>query len=247
VCFSYAADRPALTDLSLRVPAGSRLALVGPSGAGKSTVGALVARLYDPDAGNVLIDGRDAREWSLGWLREQVGFLLQETMLFAGSVADNIEYAASGATRAAIVDAATTAGAHEFIGRLPDGYETKLGPAGIGLSGGQRQRIGIARVLLRDPAILILDEPTTGLDAASEDELMLGLERLMSGRTTLLITHSTGLARRAERVVVVADGRVVEDGPPQRLLAELRVFRDMAERQGVAGAQAPGADRSLVS
>jgi ATP-binding cassette, subfamily B, bacterial len=247
VCFRYAADRPALADLSLRVPAGSRLALVGPSGAGKSTVGALVARLYDPDAGNVLIDGRDAREWSLGWLRDQVGFLLQETMLFAGSVADNIEYAASGATRAAIVDAATTAGAHEFIGRLPDGYETMLGPAGIGLSGGQRQRIGIARVLLRDPAILILDEPTTGLDAASEDELMLGLERLMSGRTTLLITHSTGLARRAERVVVVADGRVVEDGPPERLLAELRVFRDMAERQGVAGAHTPGADRSLVS
>ena len=151
-------------------------------------------------------------------------------------------------TRAAIVDAATTAGAHEFIARLPDGYETKLGPAGIGLSGGQRQRIGIARVLLRDPAILILDEPTTGLDAASEDELMGGLERLMSGRTTLLITHSTGLARRAERVVVVADGRVVEDGPPERLLAELRVFRDMAERQGVPGAGAGcGSVAGLVS
>ena len=195
----------------------------------------------------VLIDGRDARDWSLGWLRDQVGFLLQETMLFAGSVAENVEYAAGGATRAAIVEAAKTAGAHEFIARLPDGYETMLGPAGIGLSGGQRQRIGIARVLLRDPAILILDEPTTGLDAASEDQLMGGLERLMSGRTTLLITHSTGLARRAERVVVVADGRVVEDGPPERLIAELRVFRDMAERQGTADARAPAANRSLVS
>jgi ATP-binding cassette, subfamily B, bacterial len=239
VGFRYAADRPALADLSLRLPAGSRVALVGPSGAGKSTVGALVARLYDPDAGSVLIDGRDARECSLAWLRDQVGFLLQETMLFAGSVANNIEYAASGASREAIVEAAKTAGAHDFVARLPEGYETELGPAGVGLSGGQRQRIGIARVLLRDPAILILDEPTTGLDAASEDELMEGLDRLMRGRTTLVITHSTGLARRAERVVVIADGRVIEDGPPERLLAELRVFRDMAERQGMAGAARP--------
>jgi ATP-binding cassette, subfamily B, bacterial len=245
VRFGYAPDRPALTDLSLRVPAGSRVALVGPSGAGKSTVCALVARFYDPERGSVLIDGRDARDCSLGWLRDQVGFLLQETMLFAGSVADNIEYAASGASREAVIEAARTAGADEFITRLPEGYDTELGPAGVGLSGGQRQRIGIARVLLRDPAILILDEPTTGLDAASEDELMGGLERLMAGRTTLVITHSTGLARRAERVVVIADGRVVEDGPPERLLEELPIFREMVERQGMAPGQRP--DPSLVS
>jgi ATP-binding cassette, subfamily B, bacterial len=251
VSFRYSPDRPALSDLSLHVPAGSRVALVGPSGAGKSTVGALLARLYDPDDGRVLIDGRDARECALAWLRDQVGFLLQETMLFAGSVGENIEYAASGASRDAVVEAARTAGAHEFITRLPQGYDTELGPAGIGLSGGQRQRIGIARVLLRDPAILVLDEPTTGLDATSEDELMGGLERLMRGRTTFVITHSTGLARRAERVVVIADGRVVEDGPPEQLLEELRIFREMAERQGMAAAPGPrrsqSADPSLVS
>jgi ATP-binding cassette subfamily B protein len=250
VSFRYAPDRPAVSDLSLRVPAGSRVALVGPSGAGKSTVGALLARLYDPDEGSVLIDGRDARECSLTWLRDQVGFLLQETMLFAGSVADNIEYAASGASREAVVQAAKTAGADEFIARLPQGYDTELGPSGIGLSGGQRQRIGIARVLLRDPAILILDEPTTGLDATSEDELIGGLERLMRGRTTLVITHSTGLARRADRVVVIAGGRVVEDGPPEQLLEELRIFREMVERQGMALAPGPsrplGARQSLV-
>ena len=247
VSFRYSPDRPALSELSLRVPAGSRVALVGPSGAGKSTVGALVARLYDPDEGRVLIDGRDARECTLAWLRDQVGFLLQETMLFAGSVAENIEYAASGASRDAVVEAAKTAGAHEFITRLPQGYDTDLGPSGIGLSGGQRQRIGIARVLLRDPAILVLDEPTTGLDATSEDELMGGLESLMRGRTTFVITHSTGLARRAERVVVIADGRVVEDGPPEQLIEELHVFRDMAERQGMATAPGPRQSNGLVA
>ncbi len=149
-----------------------------------------------------------------------------------------------------MIEAAKVAGAQEFIDRLPDGYDTQLGPSGMGLSGGQRQRIGIARVLLRDPAILILDEPTTGLDAASEDELMEGLDRLMRGRTTFVITHSTGLARRAERVVVIAGGRVVEDGPPEQLLEELPIFREMVERQGLAAAppvRAPGAGSPLVS
>jgi ABC-type multidrug transport system fused ATPase/permease subunit len=217
VSFAYEADRPALERVDLHIPAGQRVALVGRSGAGKSTLGALVARLYDPDSGRVAIDGRDARDCALGWLRDQVGVLLQDTVLFSGSVADNIAYA-TDASDEEIEAAARAAGAHEFVSRLPDGYETRLGPRGIGLSGGQRQRIGIARVLLRDPPILVLDEPTTGLDATTEAQVMDALERLMHGRTTILITHADALARRAERVVVVEDGRVAADGPPAVVL-----------------------------
>jgi ATP-binding cassette subfamily B protein len=210
VSFAYEPGRPALRNVTLTIPAGQRVVVVGRSGAGKSTLGALIARLYDPDTGRVAIDGRDARDCSLGWLRDQVGVLLQETMLFSGTVADNIAYA-TDASAETIEDAARVAGAHEFISQLPDGYETRLGPRGVGLSGGQRQRIGIARVLLRNPPILVLDEPTTGLDAASEAQVMDSLERLMRGRTTILVTHSPALARRAERVLTFEEGRVAAD------------------------------------
>jgi ATP-binding cassette subfamily B protein len=230
VSFAYAPGRAALRDVSLEIPRGSRVALVGRSGAGKSTLAALLARFYDPDGGRVQIDGRDARDCSLAWLRGQVGILLQETVLFRGTVADNIAYG-STVDRDAIVAAARAAGAHEFVAQLPDGYDTELGANGSGLSGGQRQRLGIARVLLRDPPILVLDEPTTGLDAVSETQLMTALERLMEGRTTLLVTHSTALARRADRVVVVADGRIVEDGNPENLLTAGGVFSDLVAHQ----------------
>ena len=191
----------------MRIAPGERIALIGPSGAGKSTLGALVARFFDPTAGRVLIDGRDARECSLSWLREQVAVVLQDTVLFSGTVHDNIAYATE-ATREGVVAAARAAAAHEFICGLPMGYDTDLGPQGVALSGGQRQRIGVARTLLRDPPVLVLDEPTTGLDAASETAVLDGLEALMRGRTTILITHSPRLADTADRIVELAGGQI---------------------------------------
>ena len=194
VSFGYGASRPVLRDLSLRVKPGERLALMGPSGVGKSTLGALVARFFDPTEGRVLIDGRDARECSLEWLREQVAVVLQDTVLFSGTVHDNIAYA-TDATREQVEAVARAAAADDFIRGLPEGYDTDLGPQGVALSGGQRQRIGVARTLLRDPPVLVLDEPTTGLDAAAEAAVLDGLQALMRGRTTILITHSPRLAR----------------------------------------------------
>lgn len=237
VSFAYEPGRPALAGLTLHIPAGQHVAVVGESGAGKSTLGALVARLYDPQTGRVTIDGRDACDCSLVWLRDQVGLLQQETVLFDGTVAENIAYA-TPATLEQVVAAASAAGAHEFVSSLPHGYDTPLGPRGLGLSGGQRQRIGIARVLLRDPVILVLDEPTTGLDAHSEAEVRTGLEALLPGRTTISITHSIAQAQAADRVVVVDGGHVVEDGAPQELLARPGRFRSLARRQGVLPAVA---------
>jgi len=217
VSFSYVGARPALIDVSLSIPAGERLALVGPSGAGKSTLAALAARFYDPISGRVLIDGVDAHDLPVGWLREQIGLVLQDAVLFTGTVAENIAWGIP-ADPADVIRAAAAVGADDFIRRLPDGYDTLLDPGGAGLSGGQRQRIAIARTLLRDPAILLLDEPTTGLDAASEAQVIDGLEVLMGGRTTVMITHSLTLARRADRVAVLEQGRLVRVGPPGEAL-----------------------------
>jgi ATP-binding cassette, subfamily B, bacterial len=226
VSFAYESARPALRAVSFQVSAGSRLAVIGPSGAGKSTLGALVARLYDPDRGRVLVDGRDLRDCSGAWLRDQVGVLLQDTVLFTGSVSENIAYGADVGSEE-VAGAAKTAAAHEFVSRLPHGYDTELGPQGVGLSGGQRQRIGIARTLLRDPPILILDEPTSALDAEAEAQLVDGLERLMRGRTTILVTHSLELASRADRVILIEDGRIVAAGPPNEVLTEERPPRSV--------------------
>ena len=232
VSFAYEPDRPVLEGISLRFPAGKRVAVVGPSGAGKSTVGALIARFYDPTSGSVLIDGRDARECSLDWLRDQVGILLQDTVLFTGTVAENIAYGRD-APREDIVRAARAADAEDFIATVPGGFDGALGPQGIGLSGGQRQRIGISRVLLRNPPILVLDEPTTGLDAASEAQVMDGLTALMKGRTTILITHSMALAQAADHVIVIEAGRVAQEGTPEELIAVPGAFRRLAAEQGL--------------
>ena len=233
VHFAYADRPPALRGVSLVVAAGTTVAVVGPSGAGKSTLAALLGRFHDPDSGSVLLDGRDLRACSLGWLRSQVAFVLQETALFSGTVAENIGYG-TDASREQVVAAARAAGVHEFVAVLPEGYDTPLGPGGVGLSGGQRQRLAIARSLLRDPAVVLLDEPTTGLDAASERTVVASLERLLEGRTTVLVTHSLRLARRADQVVVLEGGRVVEQGSPRRLLAAPSRFRRLAATQGLA-------------
>lgn len=209
VSFQYAGERPALHDVTLHLAPGQRLALIGPSGAGKSTLAALVARFYDPTAGRVLIDRRDARDCAQRWLRDQIAVVLQDTVLFTGTVRENIAYG-SDAGDEAIIDAAKAAAAHEFIERLPDGYDTELGPQGTGLSGGQRQRLGIARTLLRDPPIIILDEPTTALDQDAENQVMEGLDRLMRGRTCILITHSARLASTADQILELDHGRITE-------------------------------------
>jgi ABC-type multidrug transport system fused ATPase/permease subunit len=176
------------------------------------------------------VDGQDARELCLRWVRDQVGVLLQDTILFSGSVRDNIAYG-TDADLATVEGVARAAGALSFIEALPDGFDTMLGPGGVGLSGGQRQRIGIARVLLRDPPVLVLDEPTTGLDAASEALVMAGLNRLVEGRTTILITHSIELARTADRVAVMVAGKVAEYGAPEQLLSRDSIFRLLTSTQ----------------
>lgn len=224
VSFGYGPERRVLHDVSLSVEAGSRIALVGPSGSGKSTLGAMIARFYDPGSGTVLIDGRDVRDCSLRWLRGQVGVLLQDTVLFTGTVEENIAYGSS-ATTPEVVAAAKAAAADDFIRDLPAGYSTQLGPQGVGLSGGQRQRIGIARTLLRDPVVLILDEPTAALDSASEAEVVRGLFSLMEGRTTILVTHSQQLMRAADRVVAVRAGRLVAPAQARRTGGLLRPAR----------------------
>ena len=248
VYFRYTPERPVLQGVSLHVPSGSRLALVGESGAGKSTVGALIARFYDPSQGSVRVDGRDARLWPLRWVRDQVGVLLQDTILFSGTVRDNIAYG-TDADPGRVEEVARAAGAMSFIEELPDGFDTMLGPGGVGLSGGQRQRIGIARVLLRNPPVLVLDEPTTGLDAESEAQVMEGLNRLIEGRTTILITHSTALARTADHVAVVSGGRVVEYDTPRRLLGRDSAFSRLTgtqQRLTIAGTATPHFFDALV-
>ena len=245
VTFGYSPDRIALRDLSLLIPAGQKVAVIGRSGAGKSTIAALIARFYDPYDGRILIDGRDARECSLAWLRNQVGMVLQEGALFSGSVAENIAYGLQ-ADMDAIVEAAAAAGAHGFISELPEGYETELGQRGVGLSGGQRQRIAVARTILRNPSILVLDEPTTGLDLQSEAEVMQGLEALMRGRTTVMITHSPALTRTADRVIEIEGGRIARQGTPAELAAELRTLRRVqAAEVAATGRVSPPPDPAL--
>src|SRR5919197_2937956 len=239
ISFSYEADRPALRGFDLRVAPTEKVAIVGRSGAGKSTLAALAMRFYDPERGRVLLDGRDLRDCSIDWLRLQVGLLQQESILFTGTVADNIAYGGE-ATRDDVIAAAKAAGAHTFISELPEGYETPLGPRGIGLSGGQRQRIAIARTLLRDPAVLILDEPTAELDSASEQDVLQGLEVLVRGRTTIVITHSLALTMIADRVVVMEHGQCAQEGRPEELLRAPGPLRDLASEHRLIGSAARG-------
>ena len=219
VGFAYTPDRPVLRDVDLDVEPGEVVAIVGPSGAGKTSLVSLVPRFADPLAGQVLLDGVDLRQVTLRSLRDQISLVLQEPFLFPVSVAENIAYGRPGSSLAEIEAAARAAGAHEFISAMPDGYDSVLGERGGTLSGGQRQRISIARALLRDSPILILDEPTAALDAATEAALLDALERLMAGRTTLIIAHRLSTVRRADRIVVLDEGRVVETGTHAQLLA----------------------------
>ena len=231
VAFGYEADAPVLRDVSFSIKPGEVVGIVGPTGGGKSTVVSLIPRFYDPIGGRVVIDGHELRGCKLAALRSQIGFVLQETVLFHGTLRENIAYGRPDATDAEIVAAAKLANADEFIDRMPHGYDTMVGDRGDTLSGGQRQRIGIARALIRDTPILILDEPTAALDTESEHLVIEGLTRLMTGRTVIMIAHRLSTIRDADRIIVLKDGVVAEEGGHDELLAKNGVYAELHRLQ----------------
>ena len=219
VSFGYELSRTVLSNINLAVAPGERIAIVGATGAGKSTLVSLIPRFYDPTQGAIAIDNDDIRNYSLQSLRDQISLVLQDSLLFSGTVRENIAFGRPGATDAEIVAAAITANADEFIRRLSDGYETVVAERGTTLSGGQKQRIAIARAILRDAPILILDEPTSGLDAIVEQAVVDALDRAAQGRTALIIAHRLTTVRLADRIIVLDRGQVVEQGTHEELLA----------------------------
>jgi ATP-binding cassette, subfamily B, bacterial len=240
VTFSYDGKHPILNHVSLRIEPGQVAAIVGPSGTGKTTIAGLIPRFFDPQAGRILIDGRDIRGFTLKSLRDQVSFVLQDTLLFRGTIWENIAYGKPDAEIEDTVRAAEQANAHEFIVTMPDSYATMVGERGATLSGGQRRRIAIARAIVRDTPILILDEPTSGLDAASEQYVTEALERLMKGRTSIVIAHHLNTIRHADVIFVVKDAEVVERGTYEELIARGGVFA------ALHAIQSSGTDRTTA-
>jgi ABC-type multidrug transport system fused ATPase/permease subunit len=229
VTFGYAPEKPVIRGLSLKVRHGETIALVGPNGSGKSTLMNLLPRFWDVQSGSIAIDGQDLREVRLRSLRTQIGMVLQETTLFNDTVANNIAYGNRHIAREAIVEAAKRSYAHQFIGQLPDGYDTVLGEHGVGLSGGQRQRLALARAMLRDPAILILDEATSAVDIQDEALIRRAIEEFVRGRTTFLITHSLGSLHIADRIVLMNEGRIEALGTELELRRSSPLFRRLNE------------------
>jgi ATP-binding cassette, subfamily B, bacterial len=229
--FYYSEDAPILKDLTMTVEPGQLVALVGPTGAGKTTIISLIPRFYDPISGVVKIDGIDVRKFTQKSLRQQLSFVLQETVLFHAPVWQNIAYGKPDATRAEILDAAKLANADEFIEKMPQGYDTVLGERGMTVSGGQRQRIAIARAVIRNTPILILDEPTSGLDAASEQLVFEALDRLMEGKTAIVIAHRLSTIRRADKICVIDGGRIVETGKHEQLMQEGGLYSELNSLQ----------------
>ena len=234
--YSTRADVPVLQNVDFSVRPGERVALVGPSGAGKSTIASLALRFYDPVTGRVLIDGKDAREYDLTALRDRMAIVPQEVLLFGGTIRENIGYGRPDAPQAQIEEAARKANAHDFIASFPQGYDTVVGERGIQLSGGQRQRIAIARAVLKDPAILILDEATSALDSESERLVQEALDKLMVGRTSIVIAHRLSTVRNADRILVLDKGAVVESGTHDELIADETGLYHSLSRLQQAGA-----------
>ncbi len=227
VAFAYNQDAQVLTDVNFEIKAGQMVGVVGPTGGGKSTIVSMIPRFYDPSAGKVSIDGVDIRDYKIHALRNQIAYVLQETVLFRGTVAENIAYGRGSATRDEIVEAAKLANADEFIAKMPHGYDTMVGDRGDTLSGGQRQRIGIARAVIRNNPILILDEPTAALDTESEQLVMEALERLMKGRTVITIAHRLSTIRNSDKIVVLKGGVVAEEGTHDALIAKGGVYAEL--------------------
>jgi subfamily B ATP-binding cassette protein MsbA len=245
VGFCYGAEQATLVDLSLRIKPGDFVGVVGTTGSGKSTLMNLLPRFYDVTSGTILLDGVDVRKYRLNALRNQFGYVTQDTILFRGTVLDNIAFGRPGATREEIVTAAKLANADEFISRMPLGYDTMVGERGTTLSGGQRQRIGIARVMVRDSRILLLDEPTAALDSESESLVMSGLESLMAGRTVIAIAHRFATIRKANLILVLSAGKIVESGTHDELLEQNGIYAGLyrtqthPEETGTTGASLP--------
>ena len=227
VAFGYHGEPPVLRDVCFTIEPGQVVGIVGPTGSGKSTVISLMPRFYDPTGGRVLIDGRDIGTFKLDALRAQIGFVLQETVLFRGTIRENIAYGRPGASDEEIVAAAKLANADEFIRRMPQGYDSVVGERGDTLSGGQRQRIGIARAVIRNSPIMILDEPTAALDTESERLVIEGLERLMQGRTVIMIAHRLSTLRDADKILVLKDGVVAEEGSSDELIAKGGIYAEL--------------------
>jgi len=227
VSFSYSPEQQILTDISFAIEPGQVAAFVGPSGAGKSTIVSLIPRFYDPTAGQVKIDGAEIRGYTLHSLREQMSFVLQDTVLFRAPIWQNIAYGKPEAQRSEIIKAAEMANAHEFIEKMPEGYDTMVGERGVSLSGGQRQRVAIARAIIRNTPILLLDEPTSGLDAASELAVFEALGRLMEGKTCVVIAHHLATVQRANIIFVVQDSHIAERGTHAELLAAGGLYAEL--------------------
>jgi subfamily B ATP-binding cassette protein MsbA len=254
VNFSYEPQSPVLRNVSLKIEPGQLAALVGPTGAGKTTIISLIPRFYDPSAGLVKIDGYDVRRFKQKSLRQQISFVLQETMLFHGPVWKNIAYGKPEASRFEILRAAELANAHEFIEKMPGGYNTMIGERGATLSGGQRQRIAIARAIIRDTPILILDEPSSGLDAASEGLVFEALDRLMKGKTSIVIAHRLSTIRRADIIFVVEQGVIIDSGKHEDLLKSGGLYAELYGLQvrtaGDVGAEmepVPAGSREVIT
>jgi subfamily B ATP-binding cassette protein MsbA len=242
VSFGYSKDQPVLHDVSFAIEPGQVVGIVGPTGSGKSTVLSLLPRFYDPLLGHVRIDGVDVADYRLAALRSQIGFVLQDTMLFPGTIRDNIAYGRPEATDDEIIAAAKIANADEFISRMPLGYQAVVGERGDTLSGGQRQRIAIARAVIRNSPILVLDEPTAALDTESERLVIEALRRLMKGRTVIMIAHRLSTLTDADKIIVLKDGMVVEEGTHDRLIAQGGVFAGLHHiQQGRSASRIPDA------
>jgi subfamily B ATP-binding cassette protein MsbA len=231
IAFGYDADHPILKDLNLKIKPGQFVGIVGPTGSGKSTVVSLIPRFYDVQSGTVRIDGQDIRKYKLQDLRKHIGYVLQDTVLFRGTIFDNIAFGRPGATKEEVIAAARLANAHDFIMAMPLGYDTPVGDRGLTLSGGQRQRIGIARVMVRNSPILLLDEPTAALDSESEKLVIDALEKLMKGKTVIAIAHRLSTIRDADQIVVIQGGGVAENGSHDELMARNGLYAELHRTQ----------------